>query len=272
MSTTIQAGYAGQRQAPQAAWRRLCAAAVISIEALLGLAATAEAGIIVSLQQVDSSGSPISSVEANPNPAQQTLAYADLVVSGSGSPLPVADLYSFATVMSWSTSSSGIGVTDLYTVNSSGTPFIGTTAMSVNGTGFLFNGGLDAPATSAMNVINLNSDFQRYTLIDNFEFSPTLADPVGSTTIARIRFAVSPGVTNATFSLSLNGSGGETGYGFLTNGNVTYPFTNGGGTIAVVPEPRAIPVCLVGLVMVGGWMSRRSRRHRGSSAPMASAA
>jgi hypothetical protein len=268
MSTTF---IIARRQEPQAALQRLFAAAGISLAVLFGLSATAEAGIIVSLQQVDANGSPVSSVDANPDPAQQTLTYANLVVTGSGAPLPVGDLFSFATALTWATSSPGAAVTSLYTVNASGAVTIGSTAMSVNELGFLFNGGEGAFASSVMNTSSLDADSERYVFVDNESFAPTLTNPVGGVTIARIRFAIAPGVTNATFDFTLDGSAVQ-GYGFLDNEIATYSFTNGGGTIAVVPEPGTIPAGLLGLVVIGGWMKRRSRRQRDSSAPMASAA
>lgn len=268
MSTTF---IIARRQEPQTTLQRLFAAAGISLAVLLGLSATAEAGIIVSLQQVDANGSPVSSVDANPDPAQQTLTFANLVVTGSGTPLPVVDLYSFATALTWATSSPGAEVTSLYTVDSSGAVITGPTAMSVNEPGFLFNGGEGLFATSVMNTLSLTPTFQRFVSVDNFDFNPTLNDPVGSVTIARIRFAIAPGVTNAVFDFALNGSVDQ-GYGFLTLDAASYSFTNGGGTIAVVPEPGTIPACLLGLVVIGGWITRRSSRQRNSSAPMASAA
>lgn len=271
MSTTF---IIARRQEPQTTLQRLFAAAGISLAVLLGLSATAEAGIIVSLQQVDANGSPVSSVDANPDPAQQTLTFANLVATGSGTPLPVVDLYSFATALTWATSSPGAGVTSLYTVNSSGAVITGPTAMSVNEPGFLFNGGEGEFATSVMNTNSLTPTFQRFVSVDNFDFNPTLNDPVGSVTIARIHLAIAPGVTNAVFDFALNGSGDQ-GYGFLpivTIEPATYSFTNGGGTIAVVPEPGTIPACLLGLVVIGGLITRRSSRQRNSSAPMVSAA
>ncbi len=255
-----------QTQKPQTALPRLFASATLSMAVLLGLASTAKAEIIVSLQQVDENGTPISSVLANPNPAQQTLTYADLVVSGSGSPLPLTDLYGFATVLTWSTNVPGVTTADLYTVNSSGSPTESATSMLVNESGFLFDDPEDiASAEALMNTTNLDQTSQRYVFVENFNFNPTLNDPVGSITIARIRLAVALGVTEAIFSFDLDGTGAQLGFSDL--GANLYEFQSGGGSIVVVPEPSPLPGCLVGFLVLGGWATILSRR-RSSMTPI----
>jgi hypothetical protein len=237
--------------------RRVCGPLTLSVAAWLAQTPSADASIMVRLQQVNSSGNPVSQVLANPNPSQQTLVYADLIVSGSGSPLPVSDLFSFATVLTWSTSS---GVTNLYTVNSSGSPFIGSGAVIVNEPGFLF-ANTDDPATSSMNVTAVDPDSQRYLFVENFELGPTLTDPIGDITIARLRFAVSAGINEAVFSFALNNNTGS-GYGFLDKDVESYTFVDGGGTIAVVPEPGTLKAGLLGIAMLGASVLRQRVRRR----------
>lgn len=248
---------AARRQEPQTALQRLFAAAGISLAVLLGLSATADAAIVVSVQQVTSTGTPVNSVQANANPLQQTLTFADLVVSGTFIPEKVSG---FQTTLSWT---GDVQVTDLYPVNSSGTPVTNASFVLANQTGFLFYNSVDVfaqpavPASSSRQIeINWAGSFSPENL-------PTLSTGL---TVARLQFAVSAGVDDALFNFTLSDNA------FVDVNVDPLPFDNGGGTIAVVPEPGTIPACLLGLVVIGGWITRRSSRQQNSSAPMASAA
>jgi len=251
---------------PQLTARRMIATAAITMAAAFGHSADASAAIVVRLQQVTATGTPVPSVLANANPAQQTLAYADVIVSGTGSPLPVANIFNFASILGWtSLETSG---SSLYTVNGAGAPTIGATAMSVNGSGFLF-ADAELPATAAMNVNDVDPAFQRYVSVENFDVTPTLSDPQTPITIARIRFAIAAGVTQATFNVSLDGTGETVGF---FNGGAPVAFPTGSGTIAIVPEPRTTVAGILGFAVMAGWMARRSDRLRRSCCRNATAA
>jgi hypothetical protein len=245
----------------------MIAAAAITMVAALGHAANANAAIVVRLQQVTATGTPVTSVLANANPAQQTLAYADVIVSGTGAPLPVADIFSFASILGWTsleTTSS-----NLYTVNTAGTPTIGSTAMSVNTPGFMFaNPDPELNAQGDMNVNGVESAYQRYVSVTNFETS-ALSDPQTPLTIARIRFAIAAGVTEATFNISLAGTGPTVGF---FNGGDPIAFPTGSGTIAVVPEPGTTATGVLGFLVMAGLMARRCDRVRRTLSCIASAA
>lgn len=266
MSTTLNAT---QRQEPQNALQRLFdrlfAAAAISISVLLGLSATAKAEIFVRLQQVDAGGNPVSSVPANPDPAQKTLVYGRLLASGTiDASTPVT---AFGTVVSWSAVGDAF-VTDLITVNSAGVSAIGSSAMTVTGSGYFFPSG----SGSEMNDNQLDDTFQRYLGIDSGTPFPSLGITFTDLLLMEIKFAVGPGIDDASFNFVLNGTFPDYGFFGVEPDFTVRPFTNQGGTIAVVPEPGTIPACLLGVVVIGGWMTQRSRRQRALSGPMAAAA
>lgn len=212
---------------------------------------TAKAALIVSLEQI-SSGSA--------TPGQQTVIQAALKVSGSlASPLTTS---AFSTVLTWTTSSTNVLTSNLYTVNVLGSAVIGSGAMSVNAPGFLYYDGSGTPLPD-MNVTDLNATYQRYVAVAADEnYYPTLSGSFTDITIMTVRFGVSPDIKFATFDFSLNGNGPN--YGFVNDQFGTIGFTNGGGTISVVPEPETGSIAVVtfgGLVLVGGlrrWLSRRS--------------
>jgi len=140
--------------------RRVCGALVVSLAVWLGHSPAAEASITVRLQQVTESGSAVNSVLANSDPSEPTVVYARLLASGAGSPLPLENLFSFATVMTWFTTSDGVTASDLFPSPTN------ATSVTVNTSGFLFyNGGVTADF--AMNSSGLQAPSERYLSVFN---------------------------------------------------------------------------------------------------------
>lgn len=249
--------FAPRRQEPQTALQQLFAAAGVSLAVLFGLSATAEAGLVISLQQV---GPPPVAV-----PGQETIVVASILASGS---LAVAvPVDSFETVLTWNVGP-GSSATNLSlkTVDIGGVPTVGSGALIVSGSSFFFSG---ADPLGFMNTNTVNADNQRVTGVLAGSLVSFPAGEFSNFKIMDIRFGLDANVGEATYSFSIAGSDPD---GFYSGGDYALGFPTGSGTMAFVPEAGTIPACLLGFVVVGGWMRRRSRRQRDSSAPMASAA
>lgn len=254
MSTTF---IIARRQEPQTTLQRLFAAAGISLAVLLGLSATAEAALVISLQQV---GAPPVAV-----PGQKTIVLASILASGNlGAVVPVD---SFETVLTWNVGP-GSSATNLSlkTVEIGGNPTEGSGALIVSGPSFFF---AEASPVGFMNTNFGNPDNQRVTGVLAGSLVNFPAGEFFNFKIMDIRFGLDADVGEATYSFSIAGTDPD---GFYSGGDYALGFPTGSGTITVVPEPGTIPACLLGLVVIGGWITRRSSRQRNSSAPMASAA
>jgi hypothetical protein len=229
----------------------------LAIVGLLGLfhASAAQATLVVRLEQI---GGPAVAVSGT-----QTFITAALKVSGSlASPLTTT---AFGGNLSWTASGTGVTNSNLYTVTSSGLPVVGGGAMNVNSAGFLYYNGLAVP-TGSMNTTGLDSTFQRYVGIDaDANYYPTLSGSFADITVATINFAVSAGISSGEFDFTLNGL--QPNRGFFNDQFEAVSFTNGGGTIVVVPEPTMPAVFVVfGLIAVGYRARGRLRAAKGAAA------
>jgi hypothetical protein len=226
---------------------RPTALAIVAIVGLLGLfhASAAQATLVVRLEQI---GGPAVAVSGT-----QTIITAALKVSGSTS---VLNTSGFSTVLTWSSSNSA--VTNLYTVTSSG-----LASSSVNPTvstpGFLY---ADTWFISAMNTNSVDANSQRYVAVSA---DPTQNVVFNDVTIMTVLFGVPAGISSANFDFSLNTA---SVYGFTdpANDDLPFAFTNGGGTIAVVPEPTMPAMFVVlGLIAVGYRARGRLRAAKGAA-------
>lgn len=225
---------------------------VLAAAFALGSQASSHAALIVSLEQV---GGPAVAVSG-----QQTVVEMLLKVQGDGTPANF-NTDTFTTVLSWATSDAT--VTDLYNVNAVTeaqlTPAFSTAGLVTNQTGYLFA----IPGTTPGRLLNDNGvdgDFERALLVDT-ELGAGYAtlNTSGTTTIASIFFGVTADVTG-TFTFTIDDS---TSYGFVDDSSPaqTINFTNGGGTLQVVPEPSTMySLFAVGLVTTGFQLRRRFRR------------
>jgi hypothetical protein len=236
--------------------RRVCGPLTLSVAAWLAQTLSADASIMVRLQQVNSSGNPVNSVDATVS--NQTLVFGRLLASGSlATPLVTSG---FETVLTWTTASQGVITADLFTVTSSGSATTtSSSALIADTSGFLFADGEDLEAS--MNVNGLNTTNQRRVFVNVIEDFPTL--PSGEFTdipLLDIRFAVTAGIDDAVFSFTLAGADPDGFYG--SDYNYLQGFTSGGGTIAVVPEPGTLQAGLLGIAMLGGSVLRHRIRRR----------
>jgi polyisoprenoid-binding protein YceI len=228
---------------------RPTALAIVAIVGLLGLfhASSAQATLVVRLEQI---GGPAVAVSGT-----QTIITAALKVSGSTS---VLNTSGFSTVLTWSSSNSA--VTNLYTVTSSG-----VASSSVNPTvttpGFLY---AESSPIGIMNATSLASNSQRYVAVSA---DPTQNVVFNDVTIMTVRFGVPAGISSANFNFSLNTTLPDYGFTDPDNNDLAFAFTNGGGTIAVVPEPTMPAVFVVfGLIAVGYRARGRFRATKGAAA------
>jgi len=221
---------------------RPTALAIVAIVGLLGFfhASAAQATLVVRLAQI---GGPAVAVSGT-----QTIITAALKVSGSlASPLTTT---AFGANLSWTASGTGVTNSNLYTVTTLGVPVVSAAAMNVNSAGFLYYNGSGVPG-SVMNTTGLDSTFQRYVSIDaDPTYYPTLSGSFTDITVATINFAVSAGISSAEFNFILNGLAPDRG--FFNDEFTAVSFGDGGGKIAVVPEPTMPAVFVVfGLIAVG---------------------
>lgn len=218
-------------------------AITLIVQFLFWTTTTAHADIIVTLEQV---GGPAVAV-----PGQQTLIDALLKVQLTGN--TTLDTSGFQTVMSWSVAQGSASAEDLYTVDTSGDPIIGAAALDAESSGYLY--ATVPPLFVDVNVNSLDESYQRFLGIVNFNSPVESVSLLQSAvaTIAKVRLAVAPNVSDVTFSASFSGSSPS---GFLLADGATYQdFTSGGGTIQVVPEPQLIaPLVLLGSL---AFISRR---------------
>jgi hypothetical protein len=228
----------------------------LAIVGLLGLfhASAAQATLVVRLEQI---GGPAVAASGT------TFITAALKVSGSlASPLTTT---AFGGNLSWTASGTGVTNSNLYTVTSSGLPVVGGGAMNVNSAGFLYYNGLATP-TGSMNTTGLDSTFQRYVSVDaDPAYYPTLSGSFTDITVATVNFAVSAGISSAAFDFTLFGL--QPNLGFFNDEFAAVSFTNGGGTIVVVPEPTMPAVFVVfGLIAVGYRARGRFRATKAAAA------
>lgn len=208
-------------------------------------APTAKAGLVVAIEQVSSQ---------TPTPGQQTLITAAVKVSGTlAQPLTTS---AFSTVLSWSASGVGVTNADLYTVNSAGSKVSNSTSMVVSTPGFLY---ANSNPLADMNTTGLNSANQRYVNVSGDSGFPTLSGTFSGVTIANVQFALSPNISNASFSFTISGNLPQ--YGFADqNFNMAQSFSSGGGTLTVVPEPQIFGVLCAGVFLLG--LVREIRRQK----------
>jgi len=220
--------------------RRVCGAMVVSLAVWLGHSPAAEASITVSLQQV---GAPAVAVSGT-----QTIVFADVVVSGAFVPEQVSG---FLTTLSWT---GNVYPTDLYPVNPLGQPVLNSDFIAANQPGYLFyNAAFPAltfaqPPSEGASAREIEINWN-----GNMSSLPTLSTGV---TIARLQFAVAEDVDDAIFTFDFSGNS------FVGADLEPVPFTSGGGTIAVVPEPGTLQACILGIAVVGGNLLRRQVRRR----------
>ncbi|MFZ4638225.1 MAG: hypothetical protein ACOYMC_12500 [Pirellulales bacterium] len=216
---------------------------------LLGFfhASAAQATLVVRLEQI---GGPAVAVSGT-----QTIITAALKVSGSTS---VLNTSGFSTVLTWSSSNSA--VTNLYTVTSSGSAS-NTVSPTVSTPGFLY---ADSGPLAFMSVEDVASASQRFVGVSA---DPTQNVVFNDVTIMTVRFGVPAGISSASFDFSLNTTLPDYGFTDPDNGNTAFAFTNGGGTIAVVPEPTMPAVFVVfGLIAVRYRARGRFRATKGAAA------
>lgn len=234
------------------AHRTLFAAAVAAL--VLGSQASSQAALIVSLEQV---GGPAVAVSG-----QQTVVEMLLKVQGDGTPANF-NTDTFTTVLSWATSDAV--VTDLYNVNAVSstalTPAFSSAALVSNVTGYLFA----IPGTIPGRLLNdsgVDGDFQRALLVDTELGSGFVElNTSATTTIASIFFGVAADVTG-TFNFTIDDSAV---YGFVNDASPTAQtigFTNGGGTLQVVPEPSTVYSLFAAGLVTTGLQIRRLRRRK----------
>ena len=185
----------------------------------------------------------------------QTIITAAVKVSGSTS---VLNTSGFSTVLTWSSSNSA--VTNLYTVTSSGSAS-NTVSPTVSTPGFLY---ADSGPLAFMSVEDVASASQRFVGVSA---DPTQNVVFNDVTIMTVRFGVPAGISSASFDFSLNTTLPDYGFTDPDNGETAFAFTNGGGTIAVVPEPTMPAVFVVfGLIAVGYRARGRFRAKKGAAA------
>lgn len=221
----------------------------LAIVGLLGLfhASAAQATLVVRLEQI---GGPAVAVSGT-----QTIITAALKVSGSTSVLRTSG---FSTVLTWSSSNSA--VTNLYTVDPDGVAS-SDSEPTASTSGFLYAG--RSPFTD-MNTNSLDSNFQRFVSVSA---NATTRAVYNDVTIMTVQFGVPAGISSASFNFSLDTTLPD--YGFIDpdNNDLAFAFTNGGGTIAVVPEPTLPAVFVVfGLIAVGYRARGRLRAAKGAAA------
>ena len=228
---------------------RPTALAIVAIVGLLGFfhASAAQATLVVRLEQI---GGPAVAVSGT-----QTIITAALKVSGSTS---VLNTSGFSTVLTWSSSNSA--VTNLYTVTSANSANT-TVSPTVSTSGFLY---AESGPIAFMNVTGLNSNSQRYVGV-SADATPNVV--FNDVTIMTVRFGVPAGISSANFDFSLNTTLPDYGFTDPANDELAFAFTNGGGTIAVVPEPTMPAVFVVfGLIAVGYRARGRFRAAKGAAA------
>jgi hypothetical protein len=232
--------------------------AVLASMLVLGSQAASQAAIIVGLQQV---GGPATADGTN-----QTLVTARLTIDLNGE--TAINAASFAAGLSWSVGSGTASVTDLYTVTSAGAFTTNSnSALIANGVGYLFQSvANDGDLNRAMNTTGLVANSQRSIFFTNLASPPPNPFPSVTTDgiiITDVRFAISPGILNATFSVDVLDTADNSGQYFFGTGagQPQVAFTGQAGTLQVVPEPSTMySLFAVGLVATGCQVRRLRRK------------
>jgi hypothetical protein len=223
----------------------------VALAALVALASqsASQGAIVVSVEQLNGPA-----VADGTNPTNVTMRY---TVDFTGAEANVgAD--GFEGSLQWSTSSTGVGVTDLITVNSSGTPTLNANILSYANS--VYNG---ITVSSVVNNLGYTAnDGINVSLLTNISGEgPRLT--VGNTPaiIVDMYFQVAAGITDATFTFDVKNTADNSNNQLVPESGPGVGYTSTSGTLQVVPEPSTMySLFAVGLVTTGLQFRRLRRR------------
>ena len=237
-----------------------CCSRVMTRMLLAVLVAT---GLIALSPSAPTDAAVIVSVEPGPqtydatrNQTRVTLTFKATLTGDAPAPTTPFDASGFGVSLEWTTSTPGVSVSNLYTVDSQGDPASGPSAMDLsNG---IYNG-LSAFADNVtLNGSNgINASFSIFDENDSPEIS-------GTVTLAQVYFAVD--VPAAVYTLQVLDTSTDPNSALFDTSLDSVSISGSSATLSVVPEPHTISGVIVACVAFGGWHVRRRQARRRTAA------